>query len=237
MDQSKPYLSLVIPVYNEEPILAESVENLISVLASRLPDIVYELVLCENGSTDTTFRIASDLAKRWTQIRVERLPIASYGRAIKHGIEVSQGRLIVILNADFWDIDFIGESVSKFADFDVLVGSKNIAGAVDRRPILRRLITTSFNLLLRLLFGFKGTDTHGVKALRSSCIKTLAQECRTDAEVFDTELLLRAQRARLRLIEVPISVEERRPSRYGLMIRIPRTIRDLIALIKALHLV
>ena len=235
MPANSPDCSIIVPIHNEEAILAESISSLIEELDHSL-NCAYELILCENGSTDSTASIAENLSERYLKIRVERLPLPSYGRALRQGIEAAQGRVIVIVNADFWDVDFTCQAMARELDYDVLVASKNIAGAHDQRPWHRRAITVSFNLLLRLLFSYKGTDTHGLKALKAVTMKPLSLTCRTSAEVFDTELLIRTQRANLRLLEVPISIEEWRPSRYGLLKRIPRTMADLFTLIKVLTL-
>ncbi len=231
---TKPDISIIVPIYNEEEILIESIHGLLSHLDSVIGSSDYELLLCENGSTDTTLAIAEKLGEQSPQVRVEHLAIASYGRALKHGIDVASGRLLIIFNADFWDTEFVQKALTMRNDFDILVGSKSAIGAIDRRPLFRRGVTFAFGFLLRTLFGYQGTDTHGLKALNADRTKPLARQCLTDAEIFDTELLLRAQNAQLRIVEVPIQVEERRPSRYSLLKRVPRTVKDLYTLTRSL---
>lgn len=236
MPTNLPHCSFVVPVHNEEAILASSISSLLKQLDSAFASgsSSYEVILCENGSTDSTLSIAQELANTHLNVRIEELPIASYGRALRYGIEAALGKIIIIVNADFWDVDFACQAVKRQLDYDVLIASKNAAGSEDRRPWHRRGITFCFNLLLKILFGYRGTDTHGLKALRAASIKPLAAMCSTDAEIFDTELVIRAQRAELRLLEVPIAVEEWRPSRYGLLGRVPRTIVDMIMLVRIL---
>lgn len=230
----QPSVSIVIPIYNEAEILLSSMEALLSQLEERLAPIRYEVLLCENGSTDGTCRISQDLAQRWSAIRVTHLPVASYGQALKHGITQAAGDIIVVFNADFWDVGFLCQSLPLLEEFDFVIGSKNLKSACDRRPLHRRVISVYFNFLLHVLFGFQGTDTHGLKAMRAESAKKLAGQCVTDAEIFDTELVLRSQLADMRVTELPISVEEQRPSRYGLLRRTPKTLMDLITLIRVL---
>ncbi|MBC8509836.1 MAG: glycosyltransferase [Anaerolineales bacterium] len=234
MLSDNPKVSIIIPIYNEEAILSNSMEELLFQIEGWLNPDSYELVLCENGSTDDTAKIAKELTIRWASVCVEQLPIASYGHALQHGIAIARGKALVIFNADFWETGFLKKSMTLLENHDLVIGSKNTSGSSDHRPLHRRAITIGFNLLLRMLFGFRGSDTHGIKAFRSEHAKELARQCVTDAEIFDTELVLRAQRAGLRITEIPVAVEERRPTRYGLLKRVPCTIRDLFLLLKVL---
>jgi glycosyltransferase involved in cell wall biosynthesis len=228
----RPEVSIVIPVYNEAEGLAASIEVLVQQVDASLPGLSYELILCENGSTDNSAAIAARLAAVFPQIRLEQTPEANYGQALRHGIEASTGDVIVIFNADFWDVHFLAQSLPLLPNFEMVIGSKNLAGSLDDRPIHRRLITIVFNWCLRALFGFRGTDTHGLKAMQSEAAKQLTAQCKTNAEIFDTELVLRGQMNRMRIAEIPISVKEQRPSRYGLLKRAPKTFMDLVTLIK-----
>ncbi len=89
--------------------------------------------------------------------------------------------------------------------------------------------------LAGVFLGFKGTDTHGVKLLRREKIIEIVQECQTDQEVFDTELILRAQKRGLKIKELPVIVREKRITRYSLIKRVPRTLKDLWILRKNLY--
>jgi glycosyltransferase involved in cell wall biosynthesis len=227
-----PFLTVLIPVYNEEVILVRSVTALIKALEPLKLD--YELLICENGSTDNTAALARALMAEHPMIRLESLPEASYGRALRHGIAEARGYLIVVFNIDFWDVGFLQQALELLESCDLVVGSKAAPGSRDRRPFFRRMITRSFTFLLRILFGFQGTDTHGIKAFRVDRIVPVLQLCETNNEILDTEILLRAHRSGLRLCEIPVSVQEMRPSRYGLWRRVPSTFRDLVWLIRVL---
>jgi glycosyltransferase involved in cell wall biosynthesis len=232
MDIEKPDFTILIPVYNEAGILENSINQLLQDVTRIANTQEFELILCENGCTDETPAISGKLAARWSVIRIEKLPIAGYGKALRHGMRTAQGKYLVTFNADFWDVDFLVNSLLMLEQFDIIIGSKNAPGSSDRRPFLRKFITTSFNRLIQVLFGFKGTDTHGIKAFRTDPIVRIVEECVTEGEIFDTELIIRAQRAGLRISEIPVSVGEMRPSRYSLLQRIPKTLLDLLLLIR-----
>jgi glycosyltransferase involved in cell wall biosynthesis len=227
-----PLLTIIIPVYNEEAILLRSVMALTEALEPL--GLNYELLICENGSTDSTAALAHALMTEHPQIRLESLSEASYGGALRHGIAHARGPLVVVFNIDFWDVDFLRRALELLESCDLVVGSKAALGAQDRRPFSRRMITRSFTFLLRFLFGFQGTDTHGIKAFRADRVVPVVQACETNDEIFDTEIILRAQQAGLYLCEIPVSVQEMRPSRYSLWQRVPSTFRDLVWLIRVL---
>jgi glycosyltransferase involved in cell wall biosynthesis len=227
-----PLLTIIIPVYNEEAILVRSVTALTEALEPL--ELDYELLICENGSTDSTAALARALMAEHPQIRLESLPEAGYGRALRHGIAEARGSLIAVFNIDFWDVAFLHQALELLQSCDLVVGSKAAPGSRDSRPFFRRLITRSFILSLRILFGFPGTDTHGIKAFRADRILPVIRSCQTNDEIFDTEIMLRAHRAGLRLCEIPVSVQEMRPSRYSLWRRVPSTFRDLVWLIRVL---
>jgi glycosyltransferase involved in cell wall biosynthesis len=222
--------SILVPVYNEAPLLRESLARMLRAFDAVGGD--YEILVCENGSTDDTRDLVRELERIHTPVRADFLPTANYGLALKHGLASCRHDLIVILNIDFWSVDFVRRALASLADgTDLVVGSKVMAGSRDERPWLRRAITQSFNGLLRALFGFRGTDTHGMKALRKSRLQPIAQACVTDRSLFDTELVLRAQRAELRLIEIPVDVREiRQPGWVSVAARIPEAAWNLVRL-------
>lgn len=225
-------LSLVIPVYNEEAILEHEAVAIMKEMKILLPQVEYELLLVENGSSDRTHEIAQKLAEFYPEVRAVHLDKAGYGYALKYGLEKSEGKYIVLFNIDFWDVHFVKKSLAILENepVDIIVGSKTMKGAEDTRPFLRRLITRTFNALLRAAFGFEGTDTHGMKVLRRDKMLPIIAECRTEREIFDTEFVLRAQTAGLKSKEVPVMCEEKRKTTYNISKRIPRTLKDLIVL-------
>ena len=230
---TSPRISIVVPAYNEEAILDRSLRALIARLDALLEDR-YEVLLCENGSTDRTPEIAAELSQAFPQVRVEALPLASYGLAIRHGISHAQGRDVVIFNVDFWNVAFLQKAIGYLTYYDVVVGSKAVKGAKDMRPLPRLLATRGLNFVLRLVCGFQGTDTHGIKAFNRSRILPIVAQCRLKSDLFDTELVLRAQRAGLRYREIPVSVRERRPARSSFLKRIPKAMVEVAVLARTL---
>jgi glycosyltransferase AglD len=193
--------------------------------------------VCENGSTDGTLALARELAEKYPEVRVDHLPEPDYGRALHAGLTAARGDIVVNFDVDHYDLAFLDVAVARIENAHgpaIVVGSKRSAGARDDRPALRKLVTATFALLLRVLFGLRVSDTHGMKALDRSVIEPVARRCRFGKDLFDTELILRAERAGLRTDEVPITVVERRPARTSIFRRVPRTLFGLARLRVAL---
>ncbi len=223
---SKTAFSVVIPIHNENRILLNELSKLVQEFKHL--ETPYELVLCENGSTDQTLELARQFQSAHPHVRLEQLDAPNYGLALKHAIAASRQELVVIFNIDFWDAEFTRQAVQRLADADMVNGSKRLPGAVDRRPFSRRLITLSFNAFLRLFFGFRGTDTHGMKAFRRTPMLEILEKCVTDHFILDTEMVLRAERAGLRIAEIPVKVREiRRVSYRSLLRRTPEVFWNL----------
>jgi len=227
--------SVVIPIYNEEEILRKSIESLVKDIQGITEfNKEYEIILSENGSNDDTHKVAEQLKKEFSVIRIKRLKHASYGQSLRLGIQAGLYENIIIFNIDFWDIEFLKKALMLLDEYDCVVGSKVIKGAIDERPLLRRLITRGFNLLLNYLFGFKGTDTHGIKGFRKSSFLPISLQCHTERDIFDTELLLRAERAKLLIHELPVTIREVRLTRLEPLKRVASTLHDLVTLHRAL---
>lgn len=224
-------ISFVIPVYNEANILAKEITQMVEEINTSFLGLDYEIFLVENGSVDDTPGIIERLKQKYSAVRFVRLPIADYGLALKKAIAENQGEYVVVFNVDFWDVKFVREALESMRNgSDIVIGSKSMRGARDARPFFRRMITRCFNLTLKILFGFKGTDTHGLKVMVSSKILPLVAECRTDGVIFDTELILRAQRDGLKIKDTPVFCEEKRGTRLQIGKSVARTLKDLATL-------
>lgn len=234
------YLSVVIPVHNEEKILEPEILKLIPALDAAVAGRDFEILLVENGSADKTPQVAQSLSNNFLKIQVISLKNPDYGGAMKEGILQSQGQYTAIFNIDFWDVEALKKALTLFEKegADVVVCSKTMKGSKDLRSLKRRLITRGFNLVLRTFFGYRGTDTHGIKFFRTDKIIPIAKRCHAGGGMMDTELLLRAQDAGLKMSEIPVVCEEKekRKSYFRVIKHGPGVLRDLIALFKELRL-
>ena len=224
-----PFLSIVIPVYNEEAILADSVRDLrAGLLENGWP---FELLLAENGSKDRTVDIAQDLARQYPEVHVHSLGQPNYGLALKQGILRATGTFVVCDEIDLCDLDFYRRALHllEAGQADLVVGSKVMAGASDDRPLVRHAATLVLNQMLKIATGFKGTDTHGLKAFRREALLDVVDKCVVDKDLFASELVIRAWRAR-RVAEIPLRVAEKRAPSINLFKRVPNVLKNMVKL-------
>ncbi|MEM7433936.1 MAG: glycosyltransferase family 2 protein [Myxococcota bacterium] len=234
-ENNPPELSIVIPVYNEEDMIRTAVEGLVGGL-----DAIgrsYEIVLAENGSSDATATLAEELGQRFDRVRMRQTSEPNYGRALRDGILDAHGDIVVCEEIDLCDLDFLSRALQLLDDneVDLVVGSKAMEGADDGRPLSRRAGTRAINLLLRWTLGFRGTDTHGLKAFRRNAVAPVARTCVAEKDLFASELVIRAEREGLAVCEIPVSVREKRPPTVGLLRRVPGVMTHLAKLIIAIR--
>jgi len=233
MTHSISSLTIVVPVHDEEAILVGQVTAMASGLATL--GRPFELLIVENGSSDRTPALADELASRIPSVRVLALPQGDYGLALRQGILDARNDVVIVFNVEFWSLEFVEIALAALQTRDMVIGSKSAPGAHDERPWLRRTITRTYNLMLHLLWGFDGTDTHGMKAFHRAALAPIAQACRSSGFVFDTELVLRAQRAGLSKIELPTDAKElRAPTTRSLFRRVPGVLSNLLRLWRGL---
>jgi glycosyltransferase involved in cell wall biosynthesis len=222
-------ISIVIPVYNEARIVREAVLELSKKLDALGWD--YEILLSENGSRDGTLQILEDLSKQLPRVRYLHGDEPNYGRALKRGIQEARGEQVICDEIDLCDVGFYERALPMLAaGADLVVGSKAMAGADDERPLLRRTATRVITLLLRAATGFKGTDTHGLKAFRRDRLLAVAQACVVERDLFASELVIRAGRMGRDVREIPIALREKRPPSTALMKRVPHVLKGLVKL-------
>ena len=220
--------SIVIPIYNEEEILLESVNSIISMCERT--ELTYELLLIENGSTDKTLEIAQSLSTMNNSIKVHSLNQANYGNALKNGFTLAIYDLVVAFDIDYYSETFLITSLQLESEFSAITASKRLQTSEDARRLIRRIATNFFVYLLKVLFNTDLSDTHGMKALKKSEINKFIEQVVSTQDIFDTELLLRIERNGGKVKEVPAKINEIRPSVSLIYKRIPRTLKSLIKL-------
>jgi glycosyltransferase involved in cell wall biosynthesis len=224
---SVPDVSIVIPIHNEEPILTAALLE----LRDRLEPCAWsrEILLAENGSRDRTAELARELAARFPEVETFSLGEPNSGRALRVGIERARGALVICEEIDLCDVGFHQAAVRLLEEqpIDMVIGSKLLAGAADERPWMRHAASQLYNGLLRVGLGFRGTDTHGLKAFRKSTVGPIAARCVVDRDVFASELVIRAYREGREVREIPVRLCEKRPPTVNLWRRVPHVLRSL----------
>ena len=221
----RPSITIVIPIHNEAEFLADAVERLITEMAAVDADL--RILLAENGSKDDTPAIADRMAQQHERLDVIHLPEPNYGAAMRAGFQQATGEWVVNFDIDYFSGDFLRSALALADEADIVLASKRTEGADDRRGVLRRLGTLGFNIVLKILFQSRVSDTHGMKMVRRAVAVELVPAVISNLDLFDTELVIRAERAGYRIAEVPAVVEELREARSSYLSRVPRTLVGL----------
>ncbi len=202
-----PVVDIVVPVHNEEADLESSVRGLRTYLDDRFP-FTAAITIADNASTDATWTIARRLADSMRGVRALHLDEKGRGRALRQAWLASEAPIVAYTDVDLsTDLDALLPLVAPLLSghSQVSIGSRLARGARVTRGPKRELISRSYNLILRtvLRVGFRDAQC-GFKAMRADAAKLLLPAVRDQAWFFDTELLVLAQRAGLRVHEVPV---------------------------------
>lgn len=218
--------SIVIPVHNEAENISAFVRQFVQD-TKNLPVKIHEILLMENGSTDATPEKCRQLETELPHlIKAIEISEPSYGEAIKQGMLKAEAETVTILECDVLDAGFVQQALEllALAKADFVVASKRHPDSVDNRPFKRRLLTFLFNFYLKLFFSFPGTDTHGLKAIRTPVAQHLCKEAITGGEIFQAEIVLLAHQFNYNVQEVPLRLEEKRAAPVSVARRLPKVI-------------
>ena len=201
-----PFLSIIIPAYNEETRLPNTLEQIFAFLQKQ--SYAAEVLVVENGSRDGTFEIATGFAERYPNLYVFQEKQKGKGNAVKHGMLEAHGEYRFMCDAD---LSMPIAELSKFLppalnSADIAIASREVRGAVRyNEPYLRHLTGRIFNNLIRLLVlpGLQDTQC-GFKCFRAQVVEDIFSYQTLNGWSFDVEILYIAQRNGYRIREVPI---------------------------------
>jgi glycosyltransferase involved in cell wall biosynthesis/putative flippase GtrA len=200
-------VDVVVPVYNEQTDLAASVARLDDYLASSLP-YEYRITIADNASTDDTWAIAQQLSRRYPKVQAIHLDQKGRGRALKQAWLASDATVVAYVDVDLsTDLNGLLPLVAPLLSghSDLAIGTRLARGSRVVRGPKREFISRSYNLILRTSLGASFSDAQcGFKAIRADVAAELLPLIEDTGWFFDTELLVLAQRAGLRIHEVPV---------------------------------
>ncbi|GAA0613370.1 bifunctional glycosyltransferase family 2/GtrA family protein [Sporichthya brevicatena] len=231
-----PVLDVVVPVYNEEIDLEPCVRRLHGHLVENLP-YTFRITVADNASTDTTLEQAERLAAEYPHVRVVHLPEKGRGRALRQVWLSSDAQVLAYMDVDLSTdlaglLPLIAPLVSGHSD--VAIGTRLHPGSRVVRGAKREFISRSYNLMLRHTLSAKFSDAQcGFKAIRHDVAQALLPHVEDNAWFFDTELLVLAERAGLRIHEVPVDWVDDPNSTVHIYTTARDDIRGILRLIRA----
>ncbi|UGQ13719.1 bifunctional glycosyltransferase family 2/GtrA family protein [Yinghuangia sp. ASG 101] len=200
-------VDVVVPVYNEQHVLEQSIRRLHDYLLAEFP-YAFRITVADNASVDDTWDVATRLVRELPHVRAVHLDLKGRGRALRKVWAESDADVVAYMDVDLsTDLDAFLPLVAPLLSghSDVAIGSRLSRGSAVVRGPKREFVSRTYNLLLRTTLAARFSDAQcGFKAVRTEIAQALLPLVEDEAWFFDTELLLLAQRSGLRIHEVPV---------------------------------
>ena len=220
-ERGVPVLDVVVPVYNEQAALADSVRRLHRHLTEQFP-FTFRITIADNASVDATPAIAARLADEFDEVRVRRLEQKGRGRALHAVWSTSDAQVLAYMDVDLSTdlaalLPLVAPLISGHSD--VAIGTRLSRGSRVVRGAKREIISRCYNLILRSTLAARFSDAQcGFKAIRADVAHALLPHVEDTGWFFDTELLVLAERSGLRIHEVPVDWVDDPDSRVDIVV-------------------
>ncbi|CAN5804511.1 hypothetical protein BH11BAC4_BH11BAC4_04280 [soil metagenome] len=208
---SIPFISIIAPCYNEEAILELNINTIVKYMEGKSSKYLWEILIINDGSKDSTGAIADGLANNNNHIRVIHHPTnLNLGNALQTGFRNSKGEIIVVMDIDLsYDVHYIEEMTDKLIETsaDIVIASAYMKGGkVTAVPRMRAIMSKYVNRFMRLAAQDKYyTFTGMVRAYRKSYIQTVNLKTK-DYEIMP-EIIYKSMILRAKIIEIPAHLD------------------------------
>lgn len=234
-ERGVPMLDIVVPVYNEQAALADSIHRLHEYLTRDFP-FTFRITIADNASVDATPLIAAALADELAEVRAIRLEQKGRGRALHTVWEDSDAPVLAYMDVDLsTDLAALAPLVAPLISghSDLAIGTRLDHGSRVVRGAKREVISRCYNLILRSTLAARFSDAQcGFKAIRSDVARQLLPHVRDTGWFFDTELLVLAERSGLRIHEVPVDWIDDPDSRVDIVATALADLKGIARLLK-----
>ncbi len=208
-NKEKPRVNIVLPVYNEERELMQSVATLVGFLSKHLTDFSWHVTIADNASTDGTLAIAKKIAAAHTGVSFVHLSEKGRGRAVKYVWSRCRDEYVAYMDIDLsTDLQHFPPLLHALErGFDIAIGSRNTKGSrVYGRGLMRNITSKGYIMLIKLFFFVHFTDAQcGFKAVTRRVVNELIPDIVDNEWFFDSELLLVGEKQGLRIYEEPVT--------------------------------
>lgn len=231
-------ISVIIPSYNEEKNIMDTLNDVAGYLSKKFPDS-WEIVVVDDGSVDSTYKLAKDFMGAQSRYK-DRIRLlqneknSGKGAAVRKGMLAAKGKMLLFMDADSaTKITEFDKMLPAFSSgYDFMVGSRHLEGAFikEKQPLLRRLFGKVHHYIVGAVLGISASDYNcGFKSFSARVAKTLFSKQRIDGWVFDAEVLFLARKNNIKIKEIPVEWEHKSTSK----VRILRdTIKSLMGIIE-----
>lgn len=232
-------VSLVIPMYNESSIIDGAIKTFSEYMKNSFED--WELIFVNDGSTD-----GCDAAVTKASETDGRIRLCGYaenqgkGCAVRTGVLAAEGDLILFTDCDnAYGEEAVGRMFSMFesTDADMIIGSRNMTSdGYEDYTFIRRFASKAYIKVIAIAAGFKLSDSQsGIKAFRREAARKIFSHCEVNRFAFDLEAILIAQKAGLKIAEMPVKVINHRESKVHVLRDSLKMLRDLAKMKKRIR--
>ena len=231
-------LSVIIPVYNEAAIAADTAATLTDYLDGKFPSGDYEVIFSDDGSTDATIETVASTGHARVR-HIGHKPNKGKGAAVRDGMLDARGKYALFTDCDLaYGVEVIGDFYDALvkSDANAAIGSRRLRdnGYAGYTP-LRRLASKTYYKVVALLAGFKYSDSQcGIKAFKTELAKKTFSQCKIDGFAFDLEVMLLVAKSGARVLELPVTIVNHRASKVHVFRDAFRMLRDVMR-IRRLH--
>ncbi len=217
----------IIPVYNEEEIIVRNTEELMRFLDEL--EGPYEIIICSNGSTDSTDEKGKRLERDFENVRFFSIPERGVGLAFRKGMEEAAYDRVISIDMDLTtDLRFIPEALELLEDHHIVIGSKKV-GRQQRSPF-RLLLSGGFIFLVKVLLWMSYLDySIGTKAYRKSAIERFVADIDPGSS-YVIEVIYHAKASGCKITEIPVFCEDTRKSKFNLANEVFYRFKNLLGL-------
>jgi dolichyl-phosphate beta-glucosyltransferase len=226
------YLSIIIPAYNEEKIIEKTLKKVLAFLSNK--NYKWEVVVVDDGSIDATSKIVHKYKEKKVSVYQLRRNQGK-GAALREGVKKAKGEYVVYSDAD---LSVSIENVDKFIEIlkkgnDVVIASRRIRGSEIKvhQPFIRETMGRVFTLITRVILALNITDfTCGFKGFRKKAAKEVFLKGVINRWAYDSEVLYLAKKFGYKIVQVPISWENREDTKVDLAFVVFESLKDLISI-------
>ena len=220
-------------MYNEASIIEDTARTLSGYMQNTFAEGDYEVIFSDDGSTDSSAELVRALGLPGIRV-VGYEKNRGKGSAVRNAVLSSLGDVVMFTDADLaYGTDVVktmAEALEKDVEASLAIGSRNLTGdGYEGYTFIRKLASKAYIKVLSVVGGFKLTDSQcGCKAYRGDAAREIFAKCKVDGFAFDFETILRAQKASLKIIEVPVKIVNHRDSKINVLRDTFKMLKDLI---------
>lgn len=209
-------------MYNEAAIIAYTARTLSQYMEKNFADAGYEIIFSDDGSHDGSADIVNSLSLPSVRT-VGYAENRGKGSAVRNAVLSSEGDIVMFTDADLAygaeAVKIMTDALDENPSASLAIGSRNLSGdGYSGYTPIRKIASKAYIKVLGLVGGFKLTDSQcGCKAYRGDAARDIFRRCKVDGFAFDFETILRAQKAGLEIIEVPVKIVNHRESKVNVL--------------------